>query len=428
MISFSLSREIYGLTPWAMDLHTLPVMTSLLNDFRNGVKLEVIEGEKNNETLIYDVSNETRIITRPFGSTWNPGQLENRDDFSGIGVIKMDGPITKSGGASSYGMTHLSNLMLSMSKDERIKGFIILADSGGGASSAVQIMSDTINAVKNSGIPVYALIEKGSLACSACYGIISACSAIYTESGMNHVGSLGTMFQTEGRKANSQNPDGRKYIRLYATKSVKKNEAFEEALNNDNYQLIINDLLDPINEQFLATIATNRPQITETTYDDGKSYFAKDVEGTFTDGLSSFESIVEEILNNGSTAPPKAVKKNNFNNKTMNKEEIKSAHPGVYAEIVSEGVTSERDRVGAWMSYVEIDPKAVSEGIESGKDITATEREAFFVKQNSKKTAEELKNSSTGDLVTGESKGGDGDKKLTEAEKEAEAAFDFEMN
>ena len=111
--------------------------------------------------------------------------------------------------------------------------------------------------------------KKGGMACSACYAILSSCEEIYAESEMSMVGSCGTMVQFEGRAANTESEDGEKYVRLYATKSVKKNQDIEEALNNNNYTLIINNLLDPINERFLSQVENSRPILKGTDFSDG---------------------------------------------------------------------------------------------------------------------------------------------------------------
>ena len=366
MINFSLAKEIYGLTPWMMDVHSIPVMTGILQDIKNGVRFDS-EAVKLNSTYVYDFKNNIKIVEREY-------QLNTREDFEGIALINLNGPITKSGGASTVGMEELSATMKRMSLDNRIKAFLIMTDSGGGSSSAVEMMIDTINEVKKTK-EVYSLITKGGVAASAAYGIISATSKIYSESEMNVVGSIGTMIQFEGKEANSKDKDGVKSIRLYATKSTKKNEGFEQALNEDNYKIIINEMLDPINENFINMISSNRPQIKSTVFDDGKTYFAKDVIGTFVDGIKSFSEVID-IISDLKTFQPKPEFKTstNINNKKMTKAEFKTAHPDAYNEIVAEGIAQEQDRAGAWMAHVHTDAKAVAEGITT---FTITARRVF---------------------------------------------------
>lgn len=408
--NFELAREIYGMNPWFVDQQSLPFLSGLLSSLNEGLNLEIPE-TKYNTPYIFDLKNETRIITRPFGDGWTSGQLENQDSFEGIGVININGPITASGGASTIGMNQLSSLMIEMSNDNRVKAFIVLGDSGGGSSNAVEIMVDTIKSVDKTK-PVFGLIKKGGMAASAMYGIISACRKVYAESPMSVVGSAGTMIQFDGRAANTSSPDGTKFIRLYATKSTEKNKGFEEALNKDNYKILINDLLDPINENFLQMIEGNRPVLKGTNFDNGNTTFAKDAVGTYIDGIKSFAEVVQEIESGFSQDPKKVSNKNNNNNlkseTVMTVEELKNQHPATYNSIFNAGVTSgieqEKDRCGAWMAHASTDIDSVKAGIESGNSISATHRENFLVKAASKANLAKLEKDSPEAVVTTESK------------------------
>jgi ATP-dependent protease ClpP protease subunit len=67
----------------------------------------------------------------------------------------------------------------------------------------------------------------------------------------------------------------------------------------------------------------------------------------------------------------------NPNLKAMTIETLKAEHPEVYAAAHKAGVTQERDRVGAWAVFADVDVKAVTEGIKSGEGITATATAEF---------------------------------------------------
>lgn len=389
-MNFELGREIYGGNPWCMDTMSFLSMSSILSDIRNGVNFDNPDVRLNSPQL-YSFKGDAKIIDKPFGNSWEKGQLETSEDFDGIGLLNLNGPITVSGGASSMGMEQLSSLALSMASDDRVKAFVIPSNSGGGSSAAVSIMSDTINKIKNEfNKPVYALVKKGGTACSACYGIISACTAIYSESGMNIVGSIGTMIQFEGREANSKSSDGVKHIKLYATKSVSKNKEFEEAINNDNYELLINNLLDPINNEFISTIESNRPLIKSYSgFDNGQTMFSKDAVGTFIDGIASFDEVVSMIEDNINI---------NINNKQMNREDFQSKHPDVYQEAVNEGVKKERVRVNTYMAHSSTDLEVVRSGIKSGEPLSDDVREELMVKASKQKMLGDMKSSNNQDL------------------------------
>jgi len=415
-MNFPLAKEIYG-TPWSVDAVSFMHLSSILKNFQNGVVLDVPEVKLNSISFL-EIKNDTRIISEK----WD---LNNSDSFEGIGVINLNGPITKNGGASTNGTKQISNLMLQMSQDSRVKGFVIKTDSGGGATGAVQLMVDAINSIKEIK-PVYALVEKGGMAGSAAYGIISACTGIYSEDGMNIVGSVGTMIQFSGKPNGTVDSDGEKHIVLYATKSTAKNKGFEDAINSDNYDLIINELLDPINENFIATVLSNRPMLEGSKFDNGHTTFSKDAIGTFIDGIASFDEVVSMILSD-SNVNNNSKTNINSNSIKMNKQELKSAHPELYSEILAEGVSNEKERVASWMVYSEADPKAVAEGISNGSVISASQSHAFLVAIAQKGRVADLKADNAKPIATSETPTEDNGKDKTAEEKELESAFDFKL-
>lgn len=413
-MNFPLAKEIYG-QPWSVDAVSFMQLTSILKNFQNGVVLDAPE-VKLNSIGILDLNSDTRLVKYDW-------QLDNEDSFDGIGVVNLNGPITKNGGTSSNGTKQLSNTMLKLSQDSRIKGFVILTDSGGGATGAVQLMQDAINQVKQTK-PVYALVEKGGMAGSAAYGIISSATGIYSEDGMNIVGSAGTMIQFSGAPNGTVNSDGEKQITLYATKSTAKNKGFEEAIENDNYKILVNELLDPINESFLSGILANRPQLQGSNFDNGHTVFSKDAVGTFIDGIASFEEVVSMILSDTVNNSNSNI---NSNSTKMNKSEIKQNHPAVYSEIVSEGMEAQKEIVASWIPFYEADSKAVIEGIKSGEPIKESQKNAFLVAIASKGKVDDLKSDNAKAVVVGETQTVDEADKESADDKEAEAAFNFKL-
>lgn len=409
-MNFGLAREIYGLQPWCMDQFTLPSFTSLLRDFRNGVVLETPE-IKSNTPFVLIQNKDQRVIKDTY-------QLRKDDDFDGVGLIQLDGPITKKGGMSTHGMVHLASTMNRMSKDDRIKSFIIYTDSGGGSSAAVDILADTINEIKESK-PVHGLIEKGGMAASAAFGILSACNSIYAIDKMSIVGSVGTMIAFDGKAANSDYKDtGEKHIRLYATKSVQKNKAFEEALNNDNYELIVNDLLDPINEDFIKKTVKNRPQLKGSGYENGHHLFAKNAVGTFIDGFKTFDQMVNYAFKNSKKTTVRSLNNVKSNSNTMNVEELRQNHPDTYNSVFKAGAAAEKDRTGAWLAHIGTNQETVVKGIKSGDPISDTQREELVVEAISKRGLKEIEADSPGTVKTKETKPGQSAIETEQADEE----------
>lgn len=418
-MNFELAREVYGIGVWSVDSKTLPAMLQILSNSKNGQNLEIPE-KKYNSVSILNIKSDDLEDYEEY-EDYEP----TNEDILGIALVNLDGAITVGGGMSSCGMTELSERILDLNKNDNVKGFIIYTNSGGGSTMAVEIMTDCIKEVRKTK-PVFGLVKKGGMAASAAYAILSSCEEIYAESEMSTVGSCGTMVQFEGRAANTEDGEGEKYIRLYATKSVKKNKGIEEALNNNNYSIIIDDMLNPVNERFLNLVETNRKVLKGTDFDNGHDAYAKDSIGKFVDGIATKSEVIKKVLSK--TQINTKSKNNNSNSSKMTKEQIKSEHPESYNEIVGIGQSSERERVNSWLVYSEADSKAVSEGIKSGLEISPSQREGFFAKMQSATMLKNLTADSAKPLVTSESAIGEAEAiAKTESEKEVEAAFDFKL-
>lgn len=91
-------------------------------------------------------------------------------------------------------------------------------------------------------------------------------------------------------------------------------------------------------------------------------------------------------------------------NKNMTIEEIRAQHPAVFAQILAMGAASEKDRVQAWMAFVDVDTKAVAEGIESSAAPTMKVMAEMSMKMASSAKLESLKGEAAPVIVPGEIK------------------------
>lgn len=70
---------------------------------------------------------------------------------------------------------------------------------------------------------------------------------------------------------------------------------------------------------------------------------------------------------------------NPINNRKMTIAELQAQHPDVYAQVLQSGIAQERERVGAWNAWHEIDSKRALEGIASGNPLTQKDVQEFTV-------------------------------------------------
>lgn len=123
-------------------------------------------------------------------------------------------------------------------------------------------------------------------------------------------------------------------------------------------------------------------------------------------------------------------KPKNQNTEAMTIEKLKAEFPLVFAAAIAMGVEKEKDRVGSWMAWMEIDPKKVKEGIEKGGEITAKISQELQVSALKGDALKKLAADSAEDVNT---KGNPDGQKDAEAgkggdatAKQSKAAIDFE--
>lgn len=410
MFDYKLAAEIYKSEPWLVDAVSFPSLISILSDSRNGVELSYDPKNKLNKPMFLVVGQDIEQAAI-IDDSWQLRKLD--DDAEVISVIHLDGPITKNGGMSSYGTREMSREMDRMTNDDRVKGHILVTDSGGGASNATIFLTDSIKKSQQAGKPVVQFVEKGGLNASAAYHIGSHSDYIISENEENLVGSIGTMIEFAGYpKQHTRNSDGAVFVRAYATASINKNIEFEEAIKG-NIEPVVNNILDPVNEKFLAQVKEQRPDKLTEEQLTGVLVRSKDAVGSLIDSIGTFNDAVEKVLelsnskqikNFNQEADSKPSNINLIKNENMDLSQLKQEHPKVYQAAFAEGVAEEQDRCGAWLAHSETDIVAVKEGIKSGKPISATQREEFLVKASSKKHVEDIKEDSPDDVSTEESK------------------------
>ena len=106
-------------------------------------------------------------------------------------------------------------------------------------------------------------------------------------------------------------------------------------------------------------------------------------------------------------------------NKKMDLNELKAKHPELFAEAKTIGAKEEKNRVQAWLEFSEIDPEAVSTGVESGEGISALDMSKFSKKVMMKATVTGVEGSAAEPVKTTEPK-------IEEPTKENKAVADFE--
>jgi signal peptide peptidase SppA len=214
-------------------------------------------------------------------------------DGANVAVIPVQGPLMKQDFCGDFGTATLANLFRLAENTRSVESIVLMIDSPGGT---VDGTASFANAIKNSKKPTVAAVD--GLAASAAYWLASSADEIIASSKTDVVGSIGTMVSWRDTTKMYEN-NGVVLRQYYATKSVDKNRAFNEANAGDG-RMLVQEMLDPINNEFLSAVKNNRAGKLDLQTEDvltGKTYVASKAKQTgLIDNIMSFDNAVKRSI------------------------------------------------------------------------------------------------------------------------------------
>lgn len=345
--------------PWLIEPNAAVQMLELFNSIKAGED-EFKPTQVKAASVLRSMSG---VMVAPM-STW---EMRDFQGFAGAEtvVIPMSGPLMKSDYCGALGTASLRSLFAAAEAESSVKNIILAVDSPGGTVDGTEGFAGQIGASTKRTI-----CAVDGMCASAAMWIGSSCDEMYATSQTDFVGSIGTMVSmTDNSEAmKSRGVVLREY---YATASTDKNKVFQEARDGDG-KALISEVLDPINNVFMATVTANRGGKLNASTLTGKMYPAQAaVELGLLDGVMS----MEQIISNCKTT-------NNYT--YMTAEQIKAAHPEAYNAIVATGVSQERERTNTFLAFHSADAEAVVGKIKSGEPFSSAFQAEMVVKLTSK--------------------------------------------
>lgn len=215
-----------------------------------------------------------------------------KSDDKLINIIGINGPITRGGGACSYGSKEIRDFVMQAADMPQTIGHIFCIDTPGGSAQSKYDFEQAIDYLHERGQKAIAFVD--GMACSAGYALAAMCDEIYVMHPNHQVGCIGTMCAFYAQRHGDENEQTHeRYIELYAEGSPYKNREFREAAEG-NYESLMADL-NRSAEDFKGMVRTNRPNISEEQLL-GDTYDAVDVVGSMIDGIGDLGYCIERML------------------------------------------------------------------------------------------------------------------------------------
>lgn len=209
-----------------------------------------------------------------------------------INVVQVCGPITRSGGACSYGsIDHYHQVEYANSLPQTV-GHIFLINTPGGAASARMDYKQAIDESRALGKPCVAFID--GMCCSAGMFIASQCDLIIVRNPKNEVGCIGTMvaFYTQ-KDGDTHQLSQERYVEITAEESPEKNLEYRQAAEGD-YTLLKAEL-SRLATEFQEMVREGRPAVTDEVLT-GKVYAADEVLGQLVDEIGNWQHAINCVF------------------------------------------------------------------------------------------------------------------------------------
>lgn len=212
-----------------------------------------------------------------------------------VDVIMIDGPVTRNGGACSYGSIDHRDLIMAAADNDNCQGHVIYINTPGGSAYAVDDYMQAIEYARAKGQPVYAFID--GLCASAGLYVAAMCDRRFYMHPKNIIGCVGTMaaFYTEKDGGHNEFTD-ETYHEIYDPESFDKNKAFRDIANDGDSKELIAELT-ALGAEFRAYVSARCPNV-EDKHLHGKVFKAAEVEGILVDEQSTFADVVALCFEN----------------------------------------------------------------------------------------------------------------------------------
>lgn len=222
-----------------------------------------------------------------------PADDEHAQNFPFVSVLAIDGPITRNGGACSYGSIDHRDMMMRAADNPLCRGHVFIINTPGGSAWAKNDYALAIEYAHSKGQKVFALTD--GLCASAGMYLASLCDEVYYMNPKDQMGCIGVMaaFYTLADGSKNQFTD-ETYHEAYDPESFDKNKAYRDLANNNDDEELVKELAE-LGVEFRTDIKKAFPNAKDEHLH-GKVFNAEDVKGIFADGQSTFMGVVQRAF------------------------------------------------------------------------------------------------------------------------------------
>lgn len=235
---------------------------------------------------------------------WNDEELA--DDDQVINVVTINGPVTRDGGACSYGTKDWRDQILYADTIPQVIGHLFIVNSPGGESACrkdYDLMMEDWRAHKKP-----AVMYVDGMACSSLVNLGSRCDRVVVRNPKDDFGCIGSMAAFWATPDGAKDVDGSRYIEIVGDNAPEKNDWYRNAAEGDYKKL--QALINKDTNEFHQTVRDNRPLVEDWMLT-GNVFEAQELMPALVDEIGTLDRAIECIfeLADGRLTPAREAKK-----------------------------------------------------------------------------------------------------------------------
>lgn len=222
-------------------------------------------------------------------SSWDAADM--RQPF--VDVLTIDGPITRGGGACSYGSKDIREQMMMCADNPFCIGHVLYVDTQGGSAWAINDFKQAIDYAHERGQRVIMSIDGDCF--SAGMWLASLCDEIYVMNEADEMGCIGVLASFFTLKNGAHNEfSAEDYHEIYDPESYDKNRLVRDVSDDDNDKLLV-EMLSKTGVEFREAVMRAFPNASDDMIH-GKTFPASEVMGVFCDGVKSKDECIARLF------------------------------------------------------------------------------------------------------------------------------------
>ena len=229
---------------------------------------------------------------------WNDEELADDDQI--INVVWIDGPVTRDGGACSYGSKDWRDQVIYANTIPQVIGHLFIINTPGGETACRYDYDEIFADCRKNNKATVAYID--GMCCSSGVNLASRCDRVVVRNPKDEYGCIGSMAAFWATPDGAHDVDGTRYIEIVGHDSPKKNALWRNAANGDYEEL--QALISKDTSEFHQTVRDNRPLVEDWMLS-GDVFHADEVIPALVDEIGNEEraiACVQELVSGTLTA------------------------------------------------------------------------------------------------------------------------------